>query len=112
LAGPAAEVDAVETTFRIDYSQADASKGADYASVFRHVSDVLCEECGGGCEGFFLTARAEEYQARQGPKIGWAVEGTTLLLRMAGCKALSRIERISQLLRHFGMTVVESRMIQ
>lgn len=102
----------METTFRIDYTPEATTPPQDYALVFQRLSEMLCQECGGGCKGFVLTENIKEYQAFRGPKIGWAVEDGRLLLRMSNCKEVGRLERISQYLRHFGMTVVESRLIQ
>jgi len=102
----------METTFRIDYSESNTTAPPDYLATFQRLSEMLCQECGGGCQGFFLTSSIREYQACRGPKIGWAVEEGRLLLRMANCKDVGRVERITQFLRHFGLTVVESRQIQ
>ena len=102
----------MEVTFRIDYASPQAPPATDYLTIFQRLSEILCQECGGGCRGFVLSEHVKEYQACAGPKIGWAIEDGRLLLRMANCKDVSRIERISQYLMHFGMTVVESRLIQ
>jgi len=102
----------METTFRINYAPAGEKGFAGFEALFRSLGKMLCDECGETCKGFLLTHSAEEYQAHAGPKIGWAVEGTQVLLRMANCKQLHRIEHISQFLRLFDMNVVDSTLIQ
>ena len=104
----------METTFRIHYGGTDGELPAplDSVSVFEKLSEMLCRECGGLCQGFFLTHDAAEYQAHPGPKIGWAFEGHSVFLRMANCKQLHRVDQISQFLKLFDMNVVESKLIQ
>jgi len=101
----------METTFRINYAPASETRFTGYESMFVKLGRMLCDECAETCKGFFLTDSAEAYQAHAGPKIGWAVEGTQVLLRMANCKQLHRLEHISQLLKLFDMDVVESKLV-
>ncbi len=80
--------------------------------MFEQLSETLCKECGERCEGFFLAAEFDEYHRHQGPKIAWAVDGQNIYLRMANCKRLDRVQDISQFLALFGMTVVETNLVQ
>ena len=102
----------METTFRINYAPAGEKGFAGFASLFGKLGKMLCDECGESCKGFFLTDSTEAYHAHAGPKIGWAVEGTQVFLRMANCKQLHRVEQISQFLRLFDMNITESKLIQ
>jgi len=102
----------METTFRINYAPPGQKSFANFNSVFFKLGKMLCDECGETCKGFFLTNDTEAYQDHGGPKIGWAVEGTNLFLRMANCKQLHRVDQISQFLKLFDMNVVESKLIQ
>lgn len=101
----------METTFRISYASGESDARASHVATFQKLSQMLCSECSESCKEFFLTEDFSAYQAHAGPKIGWAVEGTNILLRMANCKRLDRIEEISQFLSHFGMNVVNAKPI-
>ena len=101
----------METTFRIAYSADSTGASGHLPTVFHRFADMICEECGRSCQGFFLTDDFAKYQAHTGPKIGWASDGTNILLRMANCKQLGHVEQITQFLRHFHMNVVESRVV-
>ena len=102
----------METTFRIALSGSGRDLLAELPPHVERLADILCRECGGGCQGFMLSDNHDVYLAHSGPKIGWVVDGDTVLMRMANCKELSRVDRISQLLHLFGMHVIESRLIQ
>lgn len=101
----------METTFRIAYSAHSTGAKCDFLTMFHRLSEMICEECGGSCQGFFLTDDFAKYQAHKGPKIGWASDGTNILLRMANCKELARVDHITQFLKHFQMNVVDSRVV-
>jgi hypothetical protein len=102
----------METTFRISCSSAAPVGPINTCEVFQKLSEMICHECGGGCKGFMLTDEVEKYQAYPGPKIGWVLDGRTVLLRMANCKDVDRIDRISQFLQLFGMSVTDSQLVQ
>jgi hypothetical protein len=102
---------AMETTFRLSYVPPSDGVPLDYSELFKKVAEIICEECGDPCAKFFLTENVDKYQMCSGPKIGWAVDEGTILLRMANCRQLNRTSRIAQLLHHFGMNVLESKLI-
>lgn len=102
----------METTFKLNYAPPPgAVVPLDYSQLFKKVAEIICRECGDQCAEFFLTESVEKYQAFSGAKIGWAVDEGTILLRMANCRQLNHTARIAQLLHHFGMNVLESKLI-
>jgi hypothetical protein len=105
------ETAAVESTYRISIGAKGEKVLPEIDTVFHRLAEMLCEECGHGCEEFFLTDDVARYQACRGPKIGWVREGTTVLLRIANCEMLGRTDRVGQLLQHFGLTVSETRVV-
>jgi hypothetical protein len=102
----------METTFRLQYGKPGGGSLASYDVVFHSLADEICRQCGADCKGFMLSSDYAQYQAHDGPKIGWAVEGPNVFLRLANCKEISRLEHLTQLLKLFGMTVVESKLVQ
>jgi hypothetical protein len=101
----------MEATFSISSSSVEPTIPTQACEIFQNLSEMLCRECGGGCKGFMLTDELEKYQDHPGPKIGWFVEGPTVRLRLANCKAVERLDRISQFLKLYGMSVTHSQMV-
>jgi len=102
----------METTFRLSYVPSSDGTPPDCAELFGEMAEILCRECGGSCGGFFLAEELKNYEAWPGPKIGWVIDGKIILLRMANCRQLNRMSDIAQMLHHFGMNVLESKLIQ
>ena len=100
----------MELRFKIAFPH-DLRKVQPPAGVIQKVSDLICEECGGGCRRFYLTEDLEGYAAHRGPKIGWTIDGEAIFLRMSNCPAVGNVEHITRMLGLFGLSVVESRSI-
>ena len=72
---------------------------------------MLCSQCGGDCEGFYLADDFDNYQAHNGPKIGWVIQDGIIFLRMANCAQVGQIDEISGILKLFSIVVVDAQQI-
>ncbi|MBN2584893.1 MAG: hypothetical protein JXL80_17650 [Planctomycetes bacterium] len=98
----------METTFHLKYSPLTPDQPSTIRAMLQGVTDMICDECGGNCQGFSLTDDFRDYQTFQGPKVGWTVDGGVIFLRMANCKHIARIDRVSEILKVFGVVVLDA----
>jgi hypothetical protein len=103
---------AMETTFHLKLSPQSLTGPTAVRAMLQSVTDMICNECGGGCQGFSLTDDFRQYQSFEGPKVGWTVDGGVIFLRMANCRHVGRIERVSEILKVHGVAIVDAQHIQ
>jgi len=101
----------METAFHLRCSPEAPRNSGVVHSLIERLTDMLCSECEGGCEGFYLADDFDKYQAHHGPKVGWVIQDNAIFLRMANCARLSRINEISEILKLFGVVVVDAQRI-
>ena len=102
----------METTFRLGCDGRMPLAPAHLSAAFQDLAEMVCRECGGGCQGFRLMEDLAAYEHHPGLKIGWVVEEKIILLRLANCEFADKPERIAPLLGLFGLNVIESRLVQ
>lgn len=102
----------METTFRLSCDKRVPVVAVQLCAAFQELSEMICRECGGGCQGFRLLEDMAAYERFTGPKLGWVVEGETVLLRMANCSFVDKRDRIAPMLELFGLSVIDSRLVQ
>lgn len=101
----------METVLQLNCSRAPAEYQEVGSEAFKKMAEMLCRECGKQCRSFLMTRDMDEYHAHTGPKIGWAVVGDTILLRLANCPQIDRVDEITQLLELYDLTVVRTQLI-
>ena len=101
----------METTFHLRCSPEVPGNASAVHAVVQRLADMLCSQCGGDCEGFYLADDFDKYQAHNGPKIGWVIQDSIIFLRMANCDQVGQIDEISEILKLFSIVVVDAQQI-